>query len=362
MTVDGTKQLIVDNNSISDAAYGLYSTIQEAIDAAQPGQTILINSGEYEEDLTLKAGVNLSAIGSSGFTPNVTILGKCSFSAAGFVTITGICLKTNGNFAISVTGNASSSLYLVDCNIIAEDFAAIEMTSTGTSPRIRIVNSWCRTNGGASGTNFFQVSGTGGLTFWNVNVIDNDTPQAMPSTFSSSGGLLVKYSIIRFPIATSGTGRISATDSEFNTFQLNSTPLDISATAVSFRNYLRGCILISGTNTALNVGAGVTLNMLGCTVVSDTTFPVVPTTGTGTLRQSGTSYLFDDPISSATTLTLERKAFDPGALWGNWSGVAPAAGYLGEHLRQTRASPGIALTTATPTNVTATALTLTPGT
>jgi hypothetical protein len=316
VTDNDTKQLIVDNNSIPNAAYGLYSTIQSAIDAAQAGQTILINPGTYTENLTLKPSVNLAAYGNSGFTPSVTIIGKLSHTQTGPVTISGIKLQTNGDYAISVTGSAASTtMFLVECNLVAQDFAALEMTTSGAGSSIRITNSWCRTNTNA--TNFFVVSGVGSLTFWNVNVLDGGslTAQSIPSTYASTGQLLVKYSIIRFPITTSGTGRISATDSEFNTFETNSTPLVVNAiSAVGLGSYIRGCILLAGNATALTVGAGVTLNMIGCTVITTSTTPF---SGTGTINQSGTSYSTSAAILPATTVTLSRKAFDPGALWGN---------------------------------------------
>lgn len=354
-----TTPFVVDSSTTAGLR-GTYSTIQSAVNDAVSGQTIFIRAGTYTENVNLKAGVNLAAYGNSGFTPSVTIIGKLSHNQTGPVTISGIKLQSNGDYAISVNGSAASTtMFLIECNLVAENFAALEMTTSGAGSSIRIIDSWCRTN--AVGTNFFVVTGVGGLTFWNVNVLDGGaTAQNTPSTFASTGQLLVKYSIIRFPITTSTTGRISATDSEFNTFATNTIPLIINGVSGSaLGNYVRGCILLAGNTTALTVGAGSTVNMLDCTVI---TTSVTPFSGTGTINQSGTSYSTTNAILSSTTVTLARRAFDAGALWGNWSGVAPAAGFVGQYLSQTRASAGIALTTATPTNVTATALTLTPGT
>lgn len=360
VTGNDTKQLIVDNNSIPNAAYGLYSTIQSAIDAAAVGQTILINPGTYTENLNLKAGVNLAAYGNSGFTPTVRIIGKISYNQDGFVTLSGIGLQTNGNYCLSVTGSAVSRVYLTACNITAEDFAAIEMTTTGVGSSIRIVDSWCRTN--AVATNFFVCTGVGGLTFWNVNVIDGGaTAQSTPSTFASTGQLLVKYSIIRFPITTSGTGRISGTCSEFNTFATNSIPLVVNATGAggTLGNYVRGCIFLSGNTSALSVGSGATLNMEGNSVITTSSTPF---TGTGTINQSGTSYSNSTPVTSSTTVTLARKAFDPGALYGNWSGVAPSAGFVGEYIYSKVASGSAVTINPSGTIRDVTSIVLTPGT
>lgn len=337
-----TTPLVVDS-STTLGERGTFSTIQAAVTAADFGQTIFIKSGVYTENVTLKAGVNLAAYGNSGFTPCVTIIGKLSHNQTGPVTISGIKLQTNGDYAISINGVApSTTMFLIECNLVAEDFAAIEMSTVGAGSSLRIIDSWCRTN--AVATNFFVVSGVGGLTFWNVNVLDGGaTAQNTPSTFSSTGQLLIKYSIIRFPITTSGTGRISATDSELNTFATNSVPLVVNAISASaLGNYVRGCILLAGNTSAMTVGAGSTTNFLGCTVI---TTSATPFNGTGIINQSGTTYSTANAIPSTTTVTLARKAFDPGALWGNWSGIAPAAGFVGEQISSfIRDSSAVSLT------------------
>src|SRR5690606_20141535 len=221
---------------------------------------------------------------------------------------------------------------------------------------IRLVNSWCTTT--TNSTNFFAASGSGGLMFWNVNVVDT-TPQTIPSTFASTGTLNVKYSIIRFPITTTGTGRISATNGEFNTFQTNSTPLVISADASAgsgFGNYLRGCAFLAGNNVTLTINELV--HVVGCIFVTTGSTSI---DGTGTIRQSGSSYTNTNPVPSSTGLTISRQPFDAGLLYGNWSGVAPSSGYVGEMISSfVDTTSGVPLVTITPVNVAS--IILTPGT
>ena len=81
------------------ATDGTHTTIAAALTAASSGDTIFIRPGTYTENLTLKAGVNLAAYDCDAFSGQVTISGKCSFSAAGQVDISGIRLQTNGDFA-----------------------------------------------------------------------------------------------------------------------------------------------------------------------------------------------------------------------------------------------------------------------
>jgi hypothetical protein len=371
--VSGTALYIEDRTSTTDfvvdpstaiGARGTFDTISAAMTAASAGDTIFLKAGTYVESFELKAGVNIAAYGNSGFTPGVTIKGKITFTQAGFCTISGVELRTNADYALSVTGGNVSRIYLVECNVIAEDFAAIQLSTTGAGSSIRLINCWGRTNAGAAATNYFVVTGAGGLTFWNVNIIDNDTPQSTPSTFASTGGLLVKFSIIRFPITTTGGGRISGTNSEFNTFQLNSTPLNVGATASGLGNYVRGCTFLAGNTTAITINkpdpiTNVTLNMIACSVVTTSAAPV---TGDGTLVESGTSFIGNNPIPSSSTLTFTRNAFDPGALWGNWSGVAPAAGYVGEQISSFIRDTSAVDLTVSGTIYDVTTISLTPGT
>jgi hypothetical protein len=348
-----TTAFVVDS-STTPGERGTFSTIQSAIDAAPAGTTVFIKAGTYNEIIALKPEVNLAAYGNSSMTPVVNIIGKLTLIDAGGVTLSGLSLQSNNDYAISVSGANTCRLFLNECNLIADNFAALELTNTGSGSSIRLINCWGRTNTAA--TNYFVVTGTASLTFWNVNILD-PTPQTIPSTFASSGQLLVKYSIIRFPIQTSGTGRISGTDSEFNTFETNSTPLIIEASAGGLGNYIRGCILLAGNTTALTVNAPATLNMMSCNVI---TTSATPASGDGTINQCGTSYISNNPIASSTTLTLARKAFDPGALWGNWSGVAPAAGYVGESISSfVRDTSAVSITTGTETDITT--IVLTPG-
>src|SRR5690606_13672738 len=134
------------------------------------GATVFIKDGIYIENLTHKAGVNLASYVNGSFTPNVTIIGKCSFSENGITTISGIAFQTSGDYAISVTGSVASRLYLVECNVICSYFSAIGLASSSSGAFIRLVNSWCTTT--TNSTNFFAASGSGGLMFWNVNVVD----------------------------------------------------------------------------------------------------------------------------------------------------------------------------------------------
>src|SRR5258708_29721455 len=93
-------------NSSSNAG-GNYTTITAALTAAVSGDTIFVMpgaTGTYTENLTLKAGVNISAFPCDAETPNVTIVGKATATFAGKCTLSDLCLQTNGDYVLELTG------------------------------------------------------------------------------------------------------------------------------------------------------------------------------------------------------------------------------------------------------------------
>src|ERR1700676_4205216 len=100
MTIQNSTDLYANSVLIVDPTLGSgnYTTIGSALTASVSGQTIFIRPGTYTENLTLKAGVNLTAFGSDSSlngTATVIINGTCTLSTAGTVTISSIQLQTN---------------------------------------------------------------------------------------------------------------------------------------------------------------------------------------------------------------------------------------------------------------------------
>ena len=127
---------------------GDFSTIATALTAATSGTTIFIRPGTYTENLTLKAGVNLTAWPcDAGLNPqsntaaNVIIKGKATFTGAGTVSISGIQLKTNADYFLVVFGNSASIVNLTGCFLNCLDGSGINYTSSSASSEINI--SYC---------------------------------------------------------------------------------------------------------------------------------------------------------------------------------------------------------------------------
>lgn len=125
--------LIVDPT----ASNGTHTTIALAIAAATSGQTILIKDGMYTEDLTLKSGINLASYECDAFN-NVIINGKITVPDSTTVSISGIQLRTNSDFALVVSGSEATNVYIKDCYINALNNTAISYTSSSSDSSLNL--------------------------------------------------------------------------------------------------------------------------------------------------------------------------------------------------------------------------------
>lgn len=194
------KGLIVDASG-----HGDFTNIQAAINAASSGQTIFVRPGTYTENPALKAGVEITSFSGNAFSENTIINGKCTFSGSGRVTISDICLQTNSDYALEITGSSTSTVFLYNCFINMTNNAGIHMTSSNASTILELAN--CEGNSNA-GQTLFVVSGAGSLLMVESQV--GGTPSSTASTFSSSGTLDIYYTTLNSPITTSGTSSFVA--------------------------------------------------------------------------------------------------------------------------------------------------------
>lgn len=282
------------------ASNGTHTSIASALTAASSGDTIFIRNGTYTENLTLVAGVNLSAWTGDGITPNVTIIGKCTFTTAGTVTITGIRLQTNSDFLIAVTGSAASILNLYDCYLNCTNNTGISFTSSSGSAAVK--GNRCTTDLGTTGIGLFASSSAGAIGF-NYSTLGNSGNSSTASTISA-GNLGLNYCGISIPITTSSTATLGVIYNNFDTSPTNSTCITHGGSGGSV---LRHTILISGTASALSIGAGATLPVSSCTINSSNTNAI---TGAGTINIDAIGFTgSSSTINTTTQTTLINTAF-----------------------------------------------------
>jgi len=273
----------------ADATQGTHTTIATALTSASSGDTIFIRPGTYTENPTLKAGVNLTAFTCDDDTPNVTISGKCTFTAAGSVSISNIRLQTNSDFAIAVTGSAASILNLEDCTINATNNTAISYTSSSSSSQINVF--YCNGDIGTTGISAFTCSSAGSLLFRYTRI--TNTGSSTTASTASAGTLTLRYCLINFPITTSGTASHDSIGCSY--IASNTTCLTVGG---SGNGNSQGDALGSGTASAISVGS--VLGLSNASINSSNTNAI---TGAGTLSYSSVTFIGSSSKINTTTLT-----------------------------------------------------------
>jgi len=279
-----------------NATQGTHTTIQAAIDAASSGDNIFVRGGTYTENLTLKAGVTLSAPSGAERTPMVTIIGNATFSAAGTVVISDMRLQTNSDFCISVTGVAASILKLSNCYINATNNTAISFTSSSASSQILIAQSIIDL--GTTGIAMHSMSSPGTMEYRYCNT----TNSGGSSTSASNSAGVVKYFYTNLlsPISTTGSGSFQNIYSQIDTSAQNATCISVAGNGTSTTNYN---LYASGTATAISVSGTHTLRLIR-SVVSSSNVNAISVSGGGSLSTGFVTFTgTSSGISGASSVT-----------------------------------------------------------
>ena len=290
----GPAKFIVDGTT---TANGTHSTIAAALTSASSGDTIFIRPGTYTENLTLKAGVNLTAFGSDSSlnaTGKVIISGTCTMTTAGSVTISGIQLQTNSAALLAVTGSAASVVNLENCYLNMTNNTGITFSSSSASAIINVYR--CIGNLGTTGIALFSHSSAGTLLL-EYSKFDNSGASTTAST-SSAGATTIFYTFISSPFTTSGTAALSLDNSTINSGAQNVTAFTNGGSGSSTAS---NCFFISGSASAVSISS--TLTMTLCSVDSTNTNAV---TGAGTLINAGISFINTSSVINTTTQTARN--------------------------------------------------------
>jgi len=286
----GPAKFIVDGTT---PANGTHTTIAAALTSASSGDTIFIRPGTYTENLTLKAGVNLTSFGSDGYSQNtanasnVTILGKATATFVGSCSIYGICLKTNADFVLVVSGSSATNVNLINCYIFLNNNTGISYTSSSASSKIQLF--YCKTDTATTGITLFASSSAGVLKIFQ-SIIENNGASVTVST-CSAGAINIYNSFFAHPITTSSTGALLGNNTDFI------QALIFNGTGT---NSISNCSIAGGTSSAVSVGTGVSLNISSTSIDSTNTNAI---SGAGTLRYSGISFTNTSSIINTTTQT-----------------------------------------------------------
>lgn len=183
---------------------GTHTTISSAVSSASSGDTILILPGIYTENVTLKSGVNLFALGSNSASANgVTLVGKLTINGSSPSVISGISFQTNSDFAISST-SGSATFYFNECYILASNNTAIN-NSSSSGASFKFQN--CVIDTGTTGISQFTLTGTGGIAF-TVCALANNGNSTTANTHSQGTLFLYDCNAVSLQISSSGSNTL----------------------------------------------------------------------------------------------------------------------------------------------------------
>lgn len=323
---------------------GTDTTITTALTRASSGQTIFIMPGTYTENITLKAGVNLTAFecdNSLNGTGTVIISGTCTMTTAGTVTISGIQLQTNSAFAVTVSGTAASIINLKNCYINALNNSAISHQCVNALSVINLYN--CNGNLATINIQLYRNTSIGTINFFYC-VFTNSGGSTTPCTCPGGGAVYHYYSNFNnvFSFSSSSVGAFQ--DCTIYTVGLAVSSIVLSGTPTLF---ITSCNITSDAYACLTVGSNCLASIYLSKLYSTAAAAI---TGAGSCTTAGVVY---QPGSSFVNNVTTQNA---GTIQGIVSGNAVNAGFLGEQISAVQSgNPGS--TTGTIFNVTSIALT-----
>lgn len=248
-------QFIVDGT----AGSGTHTTIAAALSDASSGDTIFVKPGTYTEDLTLVAGVNITAYSGDALTPNVNIVGNATATFAGTCTISNISLTTNSSAFITVSGSSATIVWIDNCYLDISDNDGIVFSSSDSGAELTFVD--CQGDIGTTGIKIFDHSSAGFLQFRRCYIF-NSGGSTTAST-ASAGTCEIDWCIIKSPITTSGTSSMDLFFTNLTTGSITSTAWTVGGSGSTSAN---NCIFPSSTATPISVSSSVTLR--ACNLVS----------------------------------------------------------------------------------------------
>ena|ERR1700731_792327 len=301
----GYRNYSVANGLVVDKlGNGDFTTIQSAINSAVSGQTIFIRPGTYTENPVLKTGVDIVAFVTDSDVPNVIINGKCTFTGAGTIGISGIELQTNSDFCLAVTGSSASIVYVNDCFINALNNTGISYTSSSASSSVFIVD--CKGNLATTGIGLFASSGAG---IFDMRFSDFTNTGASTTASTTSGAVNIFKCIFASPFSTSSGGVYNFSYCNVNSSATNTTALTLAGTGNSTIDFSG---FISGTASALSIGTGTILNVdSACRIESSNTNAI---NGTGQINYGTIQFTGTSNVNNVTTQNSLRYQ-----VTGGWS-------------------------------------------
>lgn len=281
---------------VGSDVHSQYATIGAALLNASPNNYIFIKPGTYTEDLHITKSVVLVAFTATGdflWNGTTVIVGQMTIDANVNVGINGIDLRTSAsNNSIRVTNQSS----VVCQNCLIEPLTSTSFFINNSNANVTLENCNCNLS---SSSQVFNVS-SGTLRIRNGSFNNGNQSSSSASTVSTGGFVQLIDTTLNFPITTSGSGVLYASNTSFGDFSVPNANLTWITTAGTGTSYLNGCSVSSGTASAVSIGAGTTVIMVHTDLNSSNTNVL---TGAGTLNYALLSFSGSSSGHNVTTET-----------------------------------------------------------
>jgi len=241
---------------------GTHQSIADALNDSESGDTIFLKPGIYEENLVINSGISLKAFDhdSIGSSPNVTILGKIELALPGDISISGVCLKTNGDYFLSATGDASGEINISECFLDCVDNDGINVNADGVTLNLYK----CLGDLRISTVRLAVVAGNSSLNL-KLCIIENSGLSALTTKVTNGVFSLIRSSIF-FPLEIRGSNLTSIKNSYIYLGVVN---IGCVKTYDTVHALIVDSFFDSGSDTAIVVAVGSYVMMYGsCSVRS----------------------------------------------------------------------------------------------
>ena len=286
-----TTQYIVDP-STTLGERGTYTTIASANAAASSGDIIYFRSGTYTEDVTMKAGVTYCSYDGTGESPVVTVVGKWSASFTGTSTISGIRLKTNLDYALSVTGANATKVIVNKCYIECSDHTGIEYSNTNSDADLII--QFTRMDVTTTGIAHFAASASNSVLRMNWCDLLNSGVSTTANTVSDSY-IVMLFCNVKLPLTYSSSSTFAGIQNCNFNIAGNQTGLTTSGTGSITCLFVE---FISNTASCISVGSGTIVKCQNCGLFSSNASTV---TGAGQFSYGDINFGGTSRLIASTT-------------------------------------------------------------
>jgi len=124
----------------SNIGQGNFTSIQAAMNAASSGDTIFIADGTYNENVTIKPGVNITSLNPSGYAENVILSGNYVFGGGGNVCISNVTFNSSSIYNISFNGSSEGSLSLIYCGFLQGANNCVNFSNSNANSTLTMQN------------------------------------------------------------------------------------------------------------------------------------------------------------------------------------------------------------------------------